>query len=110
MSGGIDRPSVLDRPVARIAAVGVALAGLALLGWIHRGDLFPLESGAPAAMPAEAAYRACVAPRAAQLAESLERGELTEDQVALFRSRAEAFCADQAEKGRLPAGPAVPGQ
>jgi hypothetical protein len=110
MSGGLDRPSPLDRPAARLAAVAVALAGLALLGWIHRGDLFPPDPGVAPASPAEAAYRACVAPRAAQFEAALKRGELDEEQVSLFRSRAEALCADQAKKGRLPAGPSLPGQ
>ena len=108
MSGGAGRPSALDHPAARLAAVAVALAGLALLGWIHRGALFPADPGAAPATPAEAAYRACLAPRAAQFADSLERGELTEEQVALFRGRAEAFCADQAQRGRLPTGASLP--
>ena len=94
MSGGRDRLPALDRPAARLAAVAVALGGLALLGWIYRGDLFGPDPGATTANPAEAAYHACVAPRAAQFADALERGELTEDQAALFRRRAEAFCAD----------------
>jgi hypothetical protein len=110
MSGGLNQPSPLDRPAARLVAVSVALAGLAVLGWIHRGDLFPSETVATPLGPAEAAYHACVAPRTAQFAASLERGELTEEQVALFRTRAEAFCADQAQKGRLPARPSLPGQ
>jgi len=109
MSGGGDRPSPLDRPAARLVAVAVALAGLALLGWIHRGDLFPPDPAAPAS-PQEAAFRACFEPRAAQFAASLEAGELTPEQVALFRSRAEAFCADQADKGRITAGPSLPAQ
>ncbi|MDH3230407.1 MAG: hypothetical protein OEN55_11500 [Alphaproteobacteria bacterium] len=101
MSGGADRPSPLDGPAARLAAVAVALAGLALLGWINRGALFGPDPAAAPANPAEAAFRACVAPRAAQFAAALERGELTEEQAALFRRRAEALCADQVKKGRI---------
>lgn len=97
---GSERPSPLDRPAARLAAVAVALAGLALLGWIHRGDLFPPDPAAAPASPQEAAFRACFEPRDAQFAASLKAGELTQEQVALFRSRARAYCADQAEKGR----------
>lgn len=110
MNGAADRPAPLDRPAARLVAVGVVVAGLALLGWIYRGILFAPDPATPAADPAEAAYRACVAPRAAQFEEALKRGELSEDQAALFRGRAEAFCADQAQKGRLPGGSTLPGQ
>jgi hypothetical protein len=108
MSGAGDRPHALDRPAARLAAVAVALAGLALLGWIHRGDLLPPDPAAAPASPQEAAFRACFEPRAAQFEASLQAGELTPEQVALFRGRAEAFCADQAEKGRITAGPSQP--
>ncbi len=102
MSGGADRPAALDRPAARLVAVGVALAGLALLAWINRGDLLPPDPAETPANPQQAAFRACFEPRAAQFATSLESGELSQEQVTLFRNRAEAFCADQAEKGRLP--------
>lgn len=109
MTGGSDRISPLDRPIARLAAVAIALAGLALLGWFHREGLRPPQSGQAPASPAEATYRACAEPRTAQLAAAAERGELTEEQAALFRRRAEAFCADRANKGRLPASSA-PGE
>ncbi len=95
---GADSPAFLDRPAARLAALGLALAALALLAWYHRGDFLPPDA-APAS-PEQAAFSACFEPRAAQLAGSLERGELTQDQVARFRGRAEAFCADQAKRGR----------
>ncbi len=102
MSGAADRPSPLDRPAARLVAVAVIVAGLAFLGWVFGGDVFGPDRAAAPANPGEAAYLACVAPRAAQFAAALERGELTAEQAALFRRRAEAFCADQAQKGRLP--------
>jgi len=104
------RPEALDRPVARLVAVGVVLAGFAFLGWIFRGVLLPPNRAALPSSPAEAAYQSCVAPRVAQFEAALDRGELSEDQAALFRRRAEAFCADQANKGKLPTGPAMPGQ
>lgn len=110
MNGAGGRPAPLDRPAARIVAVGVALAGLAFLGWIFRGTLFSPDPAASPTNPTEAAYYACVAPRVAQFEDALERGELSEEQAALFRRRAEAFCADQAEKGRLTGGPTLPGQ
>ena len=106
MSGNREGPAALDGPMARLAAVGVALAGLALLGWIHRGDLLPPDETGTPAYPREAAFNACFGPSAARFAAMLEAGELTQEQATLYRNRAEAFCADQAEKGRLP----VPGQ
>lgn len=59
---GEDRTSPLDRPAARLAAVTIALAGLAFLGWMHRNDLFPPEPGAAPGDPREAAFQACFAP------------------------------------------------
>jgi len=110
MSGAAGRATPLDGPLARIVAAGVVLAGFAFLAWVFRGALFPPDPAAAPDNPAEAAYHACVEPRAAQFKAARERGELSEEQTALFRRRAEAFCADQARRGRLRAGPSVPGQ
>ncbi|MDH5412436.1 MAG: hypothetical protein OEY16_13695 [Alphaproteobacteria bacterium] len=98
---GADRDSLLDGPAARIFAVAVALAGMAFLGWMHRNDLFPPEPDV-AADPRQAAFQACYAPQAERIARDAESGQLNAEQAALFKNRAEAFCADQAEKGRLP--------
>ena len=94
---GRDRPGLLDRPAARLAALGVAATALTVLAWYHRADILPLDPNA--ASPAQAAFRECFEPRAAQLAASLENGELTQAQVTLFRGRAEAFCADRTRSG-----------
>lgn len=102
-------PHFLDRPVARLGAVGVALAAVALLAWIHRDDILPPDPAAAAAGPQAAAFRACFGPRAAQIDDSLAAGELSDDQARLFRSRAEAFCRDTAGGGNN-AGPRLPGQ
>jgi len=110
MRGATGRATPLDGPLARIVAAGLVLAGFAFLAWIFRGTLFPPDPAAAPASPAEAAFHACVEPRAAQFEAARERGELSEEQAALFRRRAEAFCADQAKRGRLPAGSPVPGQ
>lgn len=99
--------SPLDRPAARLVAVLVAVLAVALLGWIHRDDLFPPPPG-PAG-PQDAAFLACFEPRAAQIAESLAGGELRADQASLFTTRAEAFCRDTAGGGNN-AGPRLPGQ
>ncbi len=95
---GPDRPAPLDRPAARLAALGVALAALAALAFYHRADILP-PAAAPDS-PGQAAFRECFEPRAAQLAGSLENGELTQAQVRQFRGRAEAFCADRAKRAR----------
>ena len=105
---GPPAPHVLDRPAARLAAIGIALAAAALLAWIHRDDLFPPDPAAAAASPQEAAFHACFDPRAADIAKSLAGGELTGDQARLFTSRAEAFCRATAGGGN--AVPALPGQ
>jgi hypothetical protein len=103
-----DRASPLDRPAARFVAVAVALAGLALLGWIHRADLFPPDPGAAAGDPAQAAFRDCFDPQAARIARDAASGQINAEQATLFRNRAEAFCADHAVKGG--GGPGLPGQ
>ncbi len=95
---GRDRRAPLDRPAARLVALGVALAALAALAWYHRADILP--PGPAPASPRQAAFRDCYEPRAAQLAASRERGELTRDQATKFRGRAEAFCADRAKRAR----------
>ncbi len=95
---GRDRRAPLDRPAARLVALGVALAALAALAWYHRAELLP--PGPAPASPWQAAFSACFEPRAAQLAASLERGELTQDHATQFRGRAEAFCADRAKRAR----------
>lgn len=89
--------SFLDRPAARLAALLVAVLALALLGWIHRDDLFPPPPGV--ASPADAAFLACFEPRAAQIAGSLADGDLSGDQARQFTARAEAFCRDTAGGG-----------
>ena len=101
------RGSPLDGPAARIAAAAIALAGLAFLGWIHRADLFPPEPGADPANPAQAAFNACFRPQAARIAKDVDSGLITEAQATLFRSRAEAWCADRAAKGGGAAGSPV---
>ncbi|HEM46418.1 MAG TPA: hypothetical protein ENO23_05155 [Alphaproteobacteria bacterium] len=105
---GLPRPHPLDRPAARLAAVAVALAAAALLAWIHRDDILPPDPAAAPASPEEAAFRACFEPRAADIAASLDRGELDAGQAELFRGRAEAFCRATAGGGGG-TGPGLPG-
>ena len=82
--------SALDKPIARVAALGVALlAGLAL-GYIHRDDLFPGEAAIEAA--ADDPVALCLAERSADIDRMVADGIVDEGRAALFRSRAEALC------------------
>lgn len=82
--------SFLDRPAARLAALGVAGVTIALLLYINRADLLP--GAEPELSPAEAAYRACVAERQGQVDEMVKEGVVNEAQAASFKARAEALC------------------
>lgn len=102
---GTQRRSMLDGPAARVVAVLIALSGIAFLGWIHRKDIFPADPGAAeSADPRRAAFNACYEPQAARIDKDLASGQLNDDQATLFKSRAEAFCADRAKHG----GPSLP--
>jgi hypothetical protein len=99
-------PSALDRPAARLAAVGIALLCALALAYIHRDDLFP-----PDAATAEAAddpVVLCLAERAADIDRMVAEGVVDEARAALFKSRAEALC--QATVGGGNSGPPLPGQ
>ena len=95
-----ERPTpLLDRPAARIVALGVVAAALGALAWIQRGDLVP-GAAAVAKSPQETAYLQCFEPRSRQISDSLAAGELRRDQAALFRDRAGDFCRAQAKRDR----------
>lgn len=111
MSATRPRPSIslLDRPLSRLAAFGVFLAMVALLGYVHRDDLFPppaaeLDPNDPVAL--------CLAERAPGIEAMQAEGTIDERQAELFLARAEALC--QAQAGQAPSGtagaPALPGQ
>ena len=53
----VGRPHPLDRPVARLVAVAVALTAAGALAAVHRDELGVLLAG-PAAMPARCATHA----------------------------------------------------
>ena len=85
-----DRPSsALDRPVARLAALGVAVLAALALVYIHRDDLFPPEAGAADAADPVAL---CMAERSADIDGMVADGTIDEARAALFKSRAEALC------------------
>ncbi len=95
--------SPLDRPLARFGALGVFLAVAALLGFIHRDDLFPPQ--APAVDPNDP-VALCLAERAPGIETMRADGTITERQAELFMSRAEALCQAQAGQASAPALPA----
>lgn len=107
MTGPSSR-SRLDGPGARLIAISIALAGMAFLAWLHRDDIFPSEPDeAASADPRRAAFNACYRPQAELIDKDAESGEISAEQARLFKSRAEAFCADQADKG-AGTGPSLP--
>jgi len=102
---GRTAPSVLDRPAARIAAVGVAaLCALALV-YIHRDDLFPPDTAASTSADPVAL---CFAERSAEIDRMVADGTVDDARAALFKSRAEALC--QATVGGGNSGPPLPRQ
>jgi hypothetical protein len=96
--------STLDRPAARLAALGVVVLVAAILGYIHRNDLFPPEAAEAAANDPAAA---CIAQRAAGIDGMFADGTINAEQASLFKGRAEALCRAQA--GQTGAPP-LPGQ
>ncbi len=93
------RTSPLDRPSARLAALGVVGLVLASLAWIHWEDLFPPEPAAPAA---DDPVAQCLAQRAADIEKMRADGVIDEGQARLFTSRAEALCEAQVGQGAGP--------
>lgn len=92
----------LDRPVARLCAVGVALVMAAALAFMHREDLFPPEQ---AVTRADDPVGRCLAERAADIDKMAADGTITAEQAVLFKSRAEALCQAQVGGGSGPPPP-----
>ena len=97
--------AALDRPAARLAALGVFLAAAAVLALVHRDDLFPPE---PAAIAADDPVAICLAARAKDIDRMRADGVIDAGQATLFKSRAEALCVAQEGQGGPP--PRVPSE
>lgn len=95
--------SVLDRPIARVAAFGVFLLAMAALAWINRDRLFPPEDVAK--LDADDPVARCVAERAVGIDQMLKDGVIDAGRATRFKSRAEALCEDQFGKGSGPPPP-----
>lgn len=94
--------SFLDRPVARLCAVGVALLMVAALAFMHRDDLFPPEA---AEVAADDPVALCLAERAKDIDAMVADGTINAGQGELFKSRAEALCQSQVGGGSGPPPP-----
>ena len=106
LSAMVDSPKevhFLDRPVARLCAVGVALLMAAALAFMHRDDLLPPEMAAGPA--ADDPVARCLAERATDIDKMAVDGTITREQAALFKSRAEALCQAQVGGGSGPPPP-----
>ena len=82
------REPFLDRPVARLMALGVPLLCSAILAWLHHADLFPRFAPEVADDP----FARCFALRAAEIDGMLDEGVIDQARAELFKSRAEAMC------------------
>ena len=98
--------SALDGPIARIAALGVAILAALALVYIHRDDLFPPDGASAGAATDPVAI--CVAERWADIDRMVTESIVDEARAALFRSRAEALC--QSTVGGGNSAPPLPGQ
>jgi hypothetical protein len=88
------REPFLDRPVARLVALAVALLCIAVLAWLHRADLFPVMFAREAA---DDPFARCFAERAAEIDGMLDEGLVDQARAELFKSRAEAMCRAETE-------------
>ena len=86
----VGRPHPLDRPVARLVAVAVALTAAGALAAVHRDELGVLLAG-PAAMPDDPLSR-CIAGQHATIDKGVAEGVFRPEQAALFKQRAEGLC------------------
>ena len=93
-------PSALDRPAARVVAIGIAVLCGLTLAFIHRDDLLPTD---PAAATDPVAL--CLAERAAEIDRMVADGVVDADRAVLFKSRAEALCQATVGGGNSPPPP-----
>lgn len=97
--------SPLDGTIARLAALAVPLGVVALLIHVHRERIFPPD---PAAVAADDPAALCFVERAnGGIDAMLAEGAIGDQQAALFKTRAEAFC--QAQAGKISGPPPLPG-
>jgi hypothetical protein len=103
MSKASQEVHFLDRPAARLWAVGVALLMAAALAFMHRDDIFPPQAAEGPAGDDPVAL--CFAERAAEIDQMVADGIVNAQQAQLFKSRAEAMCQAQLGGGSGPPPP-----
>jgi len=91
--------SFVDRPAARVLALGVVVLVVVALGYIHWEDVFPGEAGGAAADDPAAP---CIAQRTADIEAMRAEGTISAKQASLFATRAEALCRAQAGQTGAP--------
>ena len=91
--------SSLDRPAARLVALGVVALVIVTLGYIHWDDVFPGEAGTVAVDDPAAP---CIAQRTADIEAMQAEGTFSAAQASLFKTRAEALCRAQAGQAGAP--------
>ncbi len=87
----------LDRPGARLVALGIFLCAALALAWVHRDDLNP-----PQAAAADDPVARCLAARSGDIDRMREDGTIDDRQAVLFKNRAEALCIAQHGPGAGP--------
>ncbi len=87
------KPNILDRPVARLGAILVIGACVALLGYHHRDDLFPAPGTGNAGLNPD--FVQCRDKRTADIDKMKSDGVITSAQYNQFLQRAMAFCTTQ---------------
>ena len=92
MTRDTDKPDFAESRFARLIALLLILAGIAVIGWHHRDDIFPPPEKETAANPE---LFACINERSAQVDGMLADGVISEGQARDFRARAIQFCQQQ---------------
>ncbi|PTW60015.1 hypothetical protein C8N35_10515 [Breoghania corrubedonensis] len=90
MASTAERP-FLDRPAARLVAIGIALAAAGALAWINR-DAFSSAPSTTSVATSNPDLAACLDERVGAVDAMRRDGVINEQQYGLFRSRAQAYC------------------
>ena len=93
MNEGRAKPSALESGAARIVALGVFGLCAAILGYMHRDDIFPPEAVKGAAVNPE--FIVCRDKRVATVDKMLADGVIQKQQHKQFSERAVTMCADK---------------
>ena len=102
-------PTALDRPIARFAALFLAVAVAGVAVFVHRNELFP-KPPPPQEVQAEGGpFEACMKVRGGDIDRMLAEKSIDAERGSLFRARAEAMCRAEADKAAGKASGLPPG-